>query len=367
MSRAAVLRAPRERVEIREIEILPPGPGAIVAQVEAATVCGTDVHIWQGDVQPEWPVGLGHEMVGRVAALGEGVALDSSDQPLQIGDRIIWAYPWCGKCYYCTVARQPTLCTHARMNGWRSAEKHPYLCGGFADYCYILPECRPVKVPDEIESAVASSATCALRTVVHAFERLDQYGGIGVQPTIAVLGTGPVGLYALAMSIASGAALTISIGAPQARIALATKWGAGHTINLDEVQNGRERIEMVRKWTGGRGADLVIEAAGPPSAFEEGIEMVRRGGRFLVIGTTGGRKVEISPRRINRDMVEIIGVTSAHVGHFYKAIQFLRSNANRFDFSQMITRRFSLSDVNTALEEMAALREIKPAIIPSLG
>src|SRR5579864_1070515 len=106
-SRAAVLNAPKERLEIREIDILPPGPGAIVAKVEAATVCGTDVHMWQGDLQPEWPVGMGHEMVGRVAALGDGVARDSSDQPLQAGDRIVWAYPCCGKCYFCTIARQP--------------------------------------------------------------------------------------------------------------------------------------------------------------------------------------------------------------------------------------------------------------------
>jgi threonine dehydrogenase-like Zn-dependent dehydrogenase len=354
-------------VEIREIAVVPPEPGAIVAQVEAATVCGTDVHIWQGEVQPEWPVGLGHEMVGRVAALGEGVARDASDQPLQMGDRIVWAYPWCGKCYFCAIARQPTLCSSARMNGWRSVEKHPYLCGGFADYCYILPECRPVKVPDGIESAVASSATCALRTVVHAFERLGQYGGIGVQPTVAVLGTGPVGLYALAMSIVSGASLVVSIGAPEARIALARSWGAHQTINLDEVRDGRKRIEMVKQWTGGRGADLVVEAAGPPSAFEEGIEMVRRGGRFLVIGVTGGRKVEISPRRINRDMVEIIGVTSAHVGHFYKAMQFLEANQDRFDFRRMISNRYPLADVNAAIEQMAAMREIKPAIFPSLG
>lgn len=362
-----MLRAPRERVEIREIAIPLPEPGAIVAQVEAATVCGTDVHIWQGDVQPEWPVGLGHEMVGRVAALGEGVALDAADQPLRIGDRIVWAYPWCGKCYFCAIARQPTLCVNAKMNGWRSAEKYPYLCGGFADYCYILPECRAVKVPEEIESAVASSATCALRTVVHAFERLEQQGGLGVQPSVVVLGTGPVGLYAVALSVASGAALVISIGAPQARLALARSWGAQHTINIEEVPEGRERIELVKKWTDGRGADLVIEAAGPPAAFEEGIEMVRRGGRFLVIGTTGGRKVEISPRRVNRDMVEILGVTSAHIGHFYKAVRFLETNRHRFDFSQMISNRYRLDEVNIALDRMAALREIKPAIIPSLG
>ena len=366
-SRAAVLKAPREEVEIREIEILPPEPGAIVAQVEAATICGTDVHMWQGDLQPEWPVGMGHEMVGRVAALGEGVERDSSDEPLRIGDRIVWAYPWCGKCYYCTIARQPSLCPYARMNGWRSAEKYPYLCGGFADYCYILPQCRPVKVPDEVESAVASSATCALRTVVHGFERLHAYGGFGVQPSVVILGTGPVGLYALAMSIVSGAGLTISIGAPERRIELAQRWGATHAINLDERKDPRERIEMVKQWTNGRGADLVIEAAGPAAAFQEGLEMVRRGGRFLVIGQASGKPIEFSPRRINTGMLEIIGVISAHVTHFYHAIQFLKNNRHRFSFQDMISNQYPLSQVTTALESMEALREIKPAIIPSLG
>lgn len=366
-SRAAVLRAPRQKVEIREIEILPPEPGAIVARVEAATVCGTDVHIWEGDLEPEWPVGMGHEMVGRVAALGDGVVRDASDQPLAIGDRIVWAYPWCGKCYYCAVARQPTLCPYTRMNGWRSAEKYPFLCGGFADYSYILPDCRPVKVPDEVDSRVASSATCALRTVVHAFERLETFGGIGVQPSITVLGTGPVGLYALAVSIASGAALTISIGAPAHRIRVAEQWGASHTINLEEVRDPRERIELVKKWTDGRGADLVIDAAGPVDAFEDALAMVRRGGRILVIGQSTANTVPFSPRRINKDMLEIIGVVSAHVTHFYKAMQFLKSQRHRFRFEDMLTNSYPLSGVTEALQSMAALREIKPAILPGLG
>jgi threonine dehydrogenase-like Zn-dependent dehydrogenase len=194
---------------------------------------------------------------------------------------------------------------------------------------------------------------------------MEQYGGIGVQPSVVVLGTGPVGLYAVAMSLASGASQVISIGAPAARVALAKMWGAHQTVNLDEAKDARERIETVKKWTGGRGADLVIEAAGPPSAFEEGLEMVRRGGRLLVIGTTAGRPVQISPRRFNKDMVEVIGVVAAHVGHFYKALQFLKSNSHRFDFSAMISNRYPLAQINEALESMAALREIKPAIVPA--
>ncbi len=366
-SRAAVLVAPRQRVEIREIEILPPEPGALVVRVEAATVCGTDVHIWEGDLQPEWPVGMGHEMVGRVVALGEGVIRDASDAPLAVGDRIVWAYPWCGKCYYCAIARQPTLCPHARMNGWRSAEKYPFLSGGFADYCYVLPECRPVKVPDAVDSRVASSATCALRTVVHGFERLEAFGGIGIQPSVVVLGTGPVGLYALAMSIASGAALTVSIGAPARRIQLAREWGASHTINIEEVRDARERAEMVKKWTAGRGADLVIDAAGPVVAFDDALSIVRRGGRILVIGQSTKNTLPFSPRRINKDMLEIIGVVSAHVTHFYKALRFLESQRHRFRFEGMLTNSYPLAQVTEALESMAALRETKPVILPALG
>lgn len=366
-SRAAVLKAPRERVEIREIEILSPEPGAMIAQVEAATICGTDVHIWQGNLVPEWPVGMGHEMVGRIAALGKGVVRDAGDQPLQVGDRIVWAYPWCGKCFYCTVARQPSLCPYASKNGWRSAEKHPYLSGGFADYCYILPECRPVRVPEGVDSKVAASATCALRTIVHGFERLYALGGFGVQPTVAVLGTGPVGLYAVAMSIASGAGQTISIGAPKLRVELARKWGAACAINLEEVTDPRERIEMVKKRTGGRGADIVIEAAGPAAAFQEGLEMVRRGGQYLVIGQTSNKSIEFYPRKVNLDMLQIVGVVSAHVEHFYKALQFLKNHQDRFRFSDMITNTYPLEQVNEALESMAALQEIKPAIVPALG
>ena len=119
--------------------------------------------------------------------------------------------------------------------------------------------------------------------------------------------------------------------------------------------------------TDGRGADPVIVAAGPAAAFEEGLNMVRRGGRFLVIGQATAKTVAFSPRRVNIGMLNIIGVVSAYVEHFYKAMQFLKNNQHRFNFHEMVTNSYSLSRVNDALEAMAAMREIKPDIIPSLG
>ncbi len=107
-SRAAVLVDYNKPVEIREIEIPPLEPGAILVKVEAATICGTDVHISHGKLTQfsQVPLVPGHEIVGRIVTLGEGRERDAADRPLRIGDRIIWAYPWCGQCYYCTIARQ---------------------------------------------------------------------------------------------------------------------------------------------------------------------------------------------------------------------------------------------------------------------
>lgn len=363
-SRAAVLVNYNQPVEIREIEIPPLEPGAILVKVEASTICGTDVHMRHGRLTQfsKVPLVMGHEITGRIVKLGEGREKDAAEQPLRIGDRIVWAYPWCGKCYYCTIARQPTLCPNTRMYGWGPCDQHPYLTGGFAEYVYVRPLCHVVKAPEELNAQVVASATCAFRTVVHGFEK---FGGLGIQDSVLILGCGPVGLYALAMAIVSGAAKTIVVGAPKKRLELAKKWGADHTVNIEEVTDAEERKKMILDLTEGRGPDVVIECAGPSAAFKDGLEVIRRGGRFLVIGQTDPTPVSIVPSLINLRNIEIVGVLSASVPHFYKAMQFLKNNQKRFSFNDIISNTYRLEEVNTALNSMEQLQEIKPAISPS--
>ena len=163
----------------------------------------------------------------------------------------------------------------------------------------------------------------------------------------------------------SGAAKTIVMGAPSKRLALAQKWGAHHTINIEEVPNAGERKKLVLDLTEGRGPDVVIECAGPSAAFKEGLEVVRRGGRFVVIGQTDPAPISIVPNLINLRSIEIIGVASATVSHFYKALQFLQNNQQRFSFLDLISNTYRLEETNTALKAMGQLQEIKPAILPS--
>ncbi len=362
-SRAAVLPDYHQPLEIREIEVPPLEPGAILVRVEASTLCGTDVHIAHGRLTQfsRVPLVVGHEMVGRVVRLGAGRERDAVDRPLREGDRIVWAYPWCGRCYYCTIARQPTLCPYTRMYGWGPCSEPPYLTGGLSEYVYVRPECHVVRAPEDLDARVLASATCAFRTVVHGFERL---GGLGVQSSVLILGCGPVGLYALALSLVSGAARTIVVGAPQRRLELAKKWGADHVINIEEVPDPDERKGRVLEWTDGRGPDVVIECAGPSVAFRDGLEVIRRGGKFLVIGQTDPTPVSIVPSMINLRNIEIIGVLSASIPHFYKAVQFLQNNWHRFSFTDLISSTYRLEEANRALTSMAELREIKPAVLP---
>ncbi len=366
-SRAACVVEFAKPLDIRDLPIPETlEPGAILVRIEVASICGSDVHLWLGEVgardRLRLPVVLGHEMMGRVARLGPGVTHDSVGQPLAEGDRIVWTHASCGACYMCTVAHQPTLCRNRRMYMFTPCDQPPYLLGGFAEYCYVLPSSGRIKVPEEVSSELASAASCALRTVVHAFDRL---GRIEDHETVVIQGAGPLGLFSAAMALAAGAHQVILLGAPASRLAVAQQWGVTQTIDIDAVPEAHERLRMIRACTEGRGADIVIEVSGGATAFPEGIAMLRRGGRYLVVGQVGGHQVSLAPRLIVEKQLTVLGVMSGDTVHYYKALQFLKHHRHRFPFEALLSRRYHLTQITEALEAMRHFREIKPVVVPT--
>jgi threonine dehydrogenase-like Zn-dependent dehydrogenase len=349
-------------VELRELPLPEPQSGAAIVEVVASTVCGTDVHLQNGDFShfARLPLVLGHEIVGRLVALGQGRTRDVAGRELKEGDLVAWSYAWCGRCYWCVVAKQATLCEQPRMYGWGPADQFPYLTGGFADYCYVLPECGIIKVPDGVDPAVAAAATCSFRTVVHGFERL---GGIQPWETVVVQGSGPVGLWSVALAIASGARQVLVIGAPAQRLELARRWGAAATFDIGATTQEQRREEILAK-TDGRRPDVVIEASGAGVALAEGLTLVRRGGRYLVIGQGDPRPVEVDGRWINTRQLTLVGVLSGEARHYYWALQFLADNHDRFPFAAMLGSAYALDSVESALSAMRSMQEIKPVVLP---
>jgi D-arabinose 1-dehydrogenase-like Zn-dependent alcohol dehydrogenase len=362
-SKAAVVRQFGQPINIEEVRV--PSeiePGAILTRIETCSVCGTDVHLWQGSLASkiELPVILGHEMVGRIVALGAGVERDSVGQPLRTGDRIVWAHTSCGSCFFCTVAQEPALCQFARRYMYETMERFPYLLGGFAEYGYVLPDAGRIVVPDKIGNQLASLSSCALRSVMNAFEALN---GISATDVVVVQGAGPLGLLATAVAKVAGARRVITIGAPDARIAIASDLGADETLSIDR-SSPEQRAERVRELTGGRGADIVMEFTGHPQAFNEGLDLIRRGGRYVVVGQLGTGTTTFRPSLIVSKQLRIIGSISGRAKAYWKALQFIAAHQSHIPFERMISRTYPLAEVNVAMERMKNYEEIKPVIQP---
>jgi L-iditol 2-dehydrogenase len=356
--RAAVVTGFNQPSEIRSVPIPELEPTALLMRVDAATLCGTDVHCWHGRMSSDsLPYIPGHETTGVIVDMN-GARSDLLGEPLNEGDRIISTYPHCGHCYYCTVAGEPTRCSNSYAFGRVLCDQPPYLLGGCAEYHYVPPGCDIVRVPAEVPSPLAASAACSLRTIMHGFERL---GPLATHETVLVQGCGPVGLYALAVARDRGARKVLVIGAPDSRLQVAREWGADATLNLDEHSDVNARREWALDHTEGRGPDVVIQCA-TAAAIPEGLEIVRPRGRYLTIGGGDGN-ITVSANAL-RDR-QIIGVGGSVGRHFYQAVTFLATRQKDFAFEGLISGVYSLDGVSQALQAMAEFREVKPVVFPN--
>lgn len=360
-SRAAVLRQFKAPLRIEEVPVpRDMEPDAALVKIEMCSICGTDVHLWQGSLslKVNLPVIVGHEMVGRVIRAGKGVRADSVGTPLKVGDRVVYTHTSCGGCHFCTTARKPTLCLNRRAYMYENIEQAPYLLGGFSEYGYILPQAGRLRVPDAVPDELASLSSCALRSVMNAFSQL---GEIDPTETVLIQGAGPLGLLATANARVRGAKKIIVIGSPAPRLEMARAFGADVVIPVDGT-TPEERMDTVLGQTEGRGADISMEFTGVPAAFNEGLALTRKGGRYLVVGQLGEGATAMQPSMIVKKNLHVIGSFSGDARSYSLALQFLEKHQHAFPFHKMISGRYKLADVNVALERMKNFEEIKPVI-----
>ena len=356
--KAAVLEEYGKPLQIREVAIPAVEPNGIIVKVEMAGICGTDIHQHHGTltIKPPLPNIQGHETIGRIVSVGEGRTMDVAEEPLKVGDRIMWAHADCGECYFCEIARAQVHCSRRAGYGFAPPV---VLRGGFAEYEYVTPITKVVKVPDELTEEEAVGVGCAFRSVMAGYERL---GGINPQENVVVQGSGPIGLYSAVMAVEGGAGKVIVIGAPANRLELAKKWGASDIINIEEVTEPAKRREMIMALTNGRGPEVVIEGSGVPAAFNEGLDMIQKGGRYLVLGQSSAQTIPVAPGIITGKGLTVIGSVSAAIQHFYKALQFIKNKRTKYPFAEIVSTKYRLEDINEAFANMATGKDIKPVI-----
>lgn len=256
--RALVLRAPRDLVVD---EIAPPAldPGHVLVRITHSGICGTDYKIFSGAIPVRYPRVMGHEMVGVIADAGDTGALPA-------GARVIVDPQLsCGACFHCRIG-ETHLCADGVLIG---RDRN----GGFADYVCV-PADHIHRLPEAIDSRTAPLVQ-VLTTCVHAQERIDILGG----ESVAVLGLGVTGQLHVQLAKARGAAAVIGVTRSAERRELAATLGAEATI-----PGGDGAAAEVRRLTGGRGVDVVVETTGVLASVAAAVDMARSGGRVLLFG-----------------------------------------------------------------------------------
>src|SRR5246500_5112530 len=250
--------------EIREVPIPKFGPNEVLVKVKVASICGTDLHIYNWDqwaqrrIKP--PLIPGHEFCGTVAAIGNEVTL------VKEGDFVsAEMHVNCGKCLQCRTG-QAHICQHVKIIGVDAN-------GAFAEYV-VIPESNIWKLDPAIPQEYASILD-PLGNAVHTV-----LAGEIAAKAVAITGCGPIGLFAIAVARAVGATSVFAIEVNEHRAKIAREMRPDFVLDLTKDDNRA----IVMEKTGGLGVDVVLEMAGHPDSIRTAFDIVRRGGRILLLG-----------------------------------------------------------------------------------
>ena len=329
--KAVVYDAPRN-FAVREVPTPEPGAGEVRIKIDQVGVCGTDLHIHEGEFQARFPLIPGHELVGVIDALGDGVDRFDIGEQVTVNPNI-----HCGHCDFCLSGRL-ILCRNLKGMG----SNFP---GFFAEFVTV-PETLTFSVEglDRDVAVFSEPAACAM----HGLERLEIRPG----SSALVVGAGPTGLL-LAQLIASGGATSVTVAAPrQFKLDTALDLGIDRVV-LIHRDSPDANIETLRAASpDGHGFDIVVEATGSPDVGSTCVALTRNGGTVLIYGVAREADlVQFHPFDVFRREITIKG-SFAEVTSFAAAIAALRNGRVKTD--GIITHRFPLDDYASALETVAS-------------
>lgn len=360
-AKAAVMTAPNVDLQIREYPLPQVEKGCILVKITCCTICGSDLHSWLGRRKAPTPIILGHEIVGKIIELGEGVAYDSGDQHLKVGDRITWTIiDNCGKCYYCQEKGLPMKCRYLKKYGHDSCADPPHLVGGLSEYCYITPGTCVIKIPENLTDEEVAPANCGLATAVAGWEAVE------VRPfeNVLIQGAGALGFYAAALAKHYGCKRIIVTDILDRRLEFIKAFGATDTINVRGMED-EEIVQAVFDLTGGFGVDCAMEAAGDPEVIPLGLKCLRIGGRYVEIGCVfHGAHFTYDAGDIAFRVLTIKGIHNYDTRHLQRGIDFLAQTNDIFPFYKLVTHKFSLDQINQAMKVAQAREAIRVAIFP---
>jgi L-iditol 2-dehydrogenase len=342
---AAVLYG-KEDVRLESVPVPAIGPGEILVRVKTALTCGTDVKVFQRGYHAKMirpPALFGHEMAGDVVAVGEGVF------HFRVGQRVVAANSApCDHCYYCRHGQQ-NLCQDLLFNNGAYAEYIRVPARIVQKNTYVIPESLAYK-----DAALVEPLACAVRG-------LDE-SNVHPGDVIAVMGLGPIGLMFVRLAKYAYGAHVIALARRIEQVDRAKRLGADEGILIGDR---KEMMTELKRYTSGRGADVVIEAIGQPESWELATQLVRKGGTVNFFGgCSSGTKVGLDTSLLHYS--EITCKASFHhtPAHIRRSLEFLAQG--KVNASFLVNHEEPLSQLPQVLYDLAHRRngQIKTAIIP---
>ncbi len=341
--------SPSAGLKVVEIPVPAPGPEDVLVYVEAASFCGTDLHIWKWDdwssrrIKP--PLTLGHEFCGTIVAIGDKV------RNAHVGDFVsAESHVTCGMCYQCRTG-QAHMCPNTEILG---VDRE----GAFANYV-VVPE--KVVWQNDREKLPPQIATLQEPFGNAVFSTMNQ--DLSGQ-SVVVLGCGPIGLFTIGIAKSVGAKSVFASDIHPFRIDLARKMGATEVFNPKEC--GGDIVDRVLEANGGYGVDVVLEMSGAPSAITTAFRVVRNGGRVVLFGIPAKPvEIDVAENMIFKNLT-VLALNGRRIfDTWYKTRWLLESGT--VDLHPLITKTVGFDEINDAMEMLSAGDACKIVLLPNDG
>lgn len=356
LSSAVVFKRPGE-VEICSLKTPQPTGKEVLVRVLGCTLCGSDLHTFDGRRSVSVPSILGHEIVGQILDFGKDAKrVDLRGMPLAVGDRVTWAIVAnCEECFYCRRGL-PQKCLHAFKYGHEPLDRGCELSGGLAEHCLLVQGTKIVGVPKKIPLAVACPASCATATAMAALAPAGDLNG----RSVLIMGAGMLGLTACAIAASRGAAQVVCVDPVPHRREQSRSFGANLALDTSEIG------QAVQTLLNGHGFDIAIEMSGALAAFSTALFHLRMGGLIVLIGTvlpTPSASVDLE--QIVRRCVRIQGIHNYSPQDLANAVAFLENHYQSFPFESLVSHWFPLAQIDQALAQARQPGAIRVGMIAS--
>ncbi len=347
--KSARIMGPNEPLAVVNSDTPKPSGNQVLLKVKSVGVCHSDLHLWEGgydlgdgqflkvtDRGVKYPITPGHEIVGTVELIGDGVSNVSQ------GDDVL-VFPWvgCGECPACKVGYE-NLCDAPKSIGL-------FQDGGYSDHT-LVPDSKYLAKLDGVDPDAATSLACSGLTAYTAIKKANQ----NTPEFLVIIGAGGLGLMGVQIAHAITDAKIICVDLDDEKLKTAKEMGADFTINSKDT----ETVQKILSICNDKGADSVVDFVNAPPTVKTGLAILRKRGNLVLVGLFGG-SLEISLVTIPLKSLTIQG---AYTGNYTDMVELLEL-ARKGTINPVISKRYILDEANTALEDLKARKIIGRAVI----